>query len=223
MTTTVRRLALLGGIGVVLPGASAAIPPAALPDAATILQRSESRWQGLTSYQVPVTISGSIRVAIVSLPFKMTGTQYYQAPDQQALRLDNPPRAARGLGNSLSTLGTPQTWLRDYAIGQPVSQPHGGHSAYVLTGTPKRESRVKTVTMWISATTYAVESILFSYNNGGSLSLSFHRHHGISQYHLPRGATLTAHFPGYSGSAAIAYGDYTLNQPIPATVFEPQH
>lgn len=158
-------------------------------------------------------------MAFVSVPFKMTGTQYYQAPDEQALHIDNPPSYARGLGNTLSAMGTPQTWLRDYAIGGLVSEPHGRHTAYVLTGTPKRESRVKTITVWISATTYAIESIIFSYSNGASLTVAFQRHGGITQYHLPRSATVNAKFPSYSGNARIVYGDYLLNQPIPDSVF----
>ncbi|HLY03550.1 MAG TPA: hypothetical protein VKR56_13780 [Candidatus Cybelea sp.] len=209
------RIALvLGAVGM-----AATASPAPTLDAAAVLQRSESQSQGLTSYQVPVTISGSVRVAILSVPFKMTGTQYYQAPDEQALHLDNPPSYARGLGNTLSTMGTPQTWLRDYTIAAPVSQPHGHHTAYVLTGTPKRESRVKTMTMWISAATYGIESIIFSYTNGASLTVTFQRHHGATQYHLPRSATVVAKFPSYSGNARIVYGDYRVNQPIPATVF----
>jgi outer membrane lipoprotein-sorting protein len=205
---------VLGAVG---PAATAS--PAPTLDAPAVLQRSESQWQGLHSYQVPVTISGSVRVAILSVPFKMSGTQYYQAPDKQALHLDNPPSYARGLGNTLSTIGTPQTWLRDYTIAPPVWQPHGHHTAYVLTGTPKRESRVKTMTMWISATTYGIESIIFSYSNGASLTVAFQRHHGATQYHLPLSATVVAKFPSYSGNARIVYGDYGLNQPIPATVF----
>jgi hypothetical protein len=200
-------------------GVAATAPPVPTLDAAAILQRTETRWQGLSSYQVPVTISGHVRVTFVSVPFKMTGTQYYVAPDEQALHLDNPPSYARGLGNTLSTVGTPQTWLRDYSIAQPVSQPHGRHTAYVLTGTPKRESRVKTMTMWISATTYGIESSIFSYTNGASLTVAFQRHHGATQYHLPRSATVVAEFPSYSGNAQIVYGDYLLNQPVPATVF----
>jgi|SRR5579883_1700891 len=198
---------------------AATTSPAPTLDATAILQRSESRWQGLSSYQVPVTISGSVRVVFVSVPFKMTGTQYYQAPDEQALHLDNPPSYARELGNTLSAMGTPQTWLRDYAITQPVSQPHGHHTAYVLTGTPKRQSRIKAMTMWISATTYGIESIIFSYTNGASLTVAFQRHQGATQYHLPRSATVVARFPSYSGNARIAYGDYRLNQPIPTTIF----
>jgi outer membrane lipoprotein-sorting protein len=223
MATLARRLASLALVTAGLVGQAPATSPTALPDAATILQRSRSRWQGLTSYEVPITISGSVRVAIISLPFKMTGTQYYQAPDQQALHLDNPPRIARGLGDTLAKMGTPQTWLRDYDVGAPSQQPHGKHLAYVLTGTPKNTgSRVKTMTMWVSATTYAIETMAFSYTNGATLTVNFQRHHGATQYHLPRSATLVAKFPGYSGNAKLEYGDYQLNQPIAASVFE-QH
>jgi len=197
-----------------------AAAPSPSPDAATILRRSEDAWRGLSSYQVPVTIEAHVRVTIVSLPFRMTGTQYYQAPDQQALHLDNPPSYARGLGNTLSTMGTPQTWLRDYEIAAPVIQRHGQHAAYVLTGTPKRSSRVKTMTMWVSATSYVIESVSFAYTNGAALQVSFAHHKGISQYHLPRAATIVAKFPGYSGNATITYGDYQLNGPIPPSVFQ---
>ena len=150
------------------------------------------------------------------------GTQYYQAPDRQALHLNNPPSYARGLGDTLSTMGTPQTWLRDYAIAAPASQPHGHHTAYVLTGTPKKSgSRVKSMTMSVSATTYVIESITFSpITTGASLVVTFIHHAGISQYRLARSATVVAHFPSYSGNATITYGSYQLNQPIPASVFQ---
>lgn len=209
-------------LGIVLSLATTAPAPSASrpPDAATILQRSESAWRGLTSYQVPVTISASVRVSFISLPVHMTGTQYYQAPDQQALHLDNPPRLASGLGDTLSTMGTPQTWLRDYSIAMPVTQPHGRHATYILVGTPKRSSsRVKSMTMRVSDRTYAIESIDFSYANGATLLVTFVHSHGVSQYHLARRATVVAHFPSYSGTATITYGNYVLNQPIPASVF----
>ncbi len=216
------HVAALAPLLIGLATGAPAAPPAATPDAATVLERSQARWQGLSSYEVPVTISGSVRVSIISLPFKMTGTQYYQAPDQQALHLDNPPRLARGLGNTLSAMGTPQTWLRDYAIAMPVTQAHGHHAAYVLTGTPKRASRVKSMTMWVSATTYSIESVSFAYSNGATLQVTFLRHRGFSQYHLARSAKVLAKFPGYSGNATVTYGNYGLNQPLPASVFD-QH
>jgi outer membrane lipoprotein-sorting protein len=210
---------ILATLVLVAPSLASAAPSPNPPDAATILQRSESAWSELRSYQVPVTIGGSVRVAFISVPVHMTGTQYFQAPDRQALHLNNPPRLASGLGNTLSTMGTPQTWLRDYTIALPLAQPHGHHSAYMLVGTPKRSGRVKNMTMWVSARTYAIESISFAYTNGASLSVTFTHHPGVSQYHLPRRAAVVAKFPSYSGTATITYGDYTLNQPIPASVF----
>lgn len=193
--------------------------PRASPDAATILQRNQDTWRGLSSYQVPVTVNAHVRVSIVSLPVNMTGTQYYQAPDRQALHLDNPPSMARGLGDTLSTMGTPQTWLRDYAIAAPSVQPHGRHTAFVLIGTPKRAGHVKTMTMWVSTTTYAIEAVNFAYENGATLDVTFSRHRGVPPYHLPHSATVTAKFPAYSGTATITYGTYQLNQPIPASIF----
>jgi hypothetical protein len=75
------------------------------------------------------------------------------------------------------------------------------------------------MTVSFSDTTYGIESVAFTYSNGATLDITFARHHGISQYHLPRSATVVAKFPGYSGNATITYGDYQLNQPIPASVF----
>jgi outer membrane lipoprotein-sorting protein len=209
-----------GTVALAILASITAPTPSGPPDAATILQRSQNAWHGLNTYQVPVTISGSVHVAIISLPVHMSGTQYYQAPDEQALHLNNPPRLASGLGNTLSTLGTPQTWLNDYTIAAPVTQPHGHHNAYVLVGTPKRQSRVKTMTMSVSASTYVIEGVTFAYTNGASLQVTFEHHHGISQYHLARSAKVVAKFPTYSGYATILYGDYAINQPIPASVFQ---
>jgi hypothetical protein len=73
--------------------------------------------------------------------------------------------------------------------------------------------------MAISTSTYAIESMTFNYTNGATLVVTFKRHPGETQFHLPRSATVAAHFPSYSGNATITYGEYTLNQPIPDSIF----
>jgi hypothetical protein len=198
--------------------------PAPPADAAAILQRVESAWTGLTAYQVPVTVSGHVRAAILSLPVHMSGIQYYAAPDKQILVLHNPPRLARGLGDSLTNMGSPPTWTRDYDLALTGSQPRQHHGAYILAGPPKkRDSRVKTMTVSISATTYAIESVAFAYNNGARLVITLQRHHGLTPYHLPRTLTLTAKFPAYSGDATITYGAYEVNPTLPDSLFTPHH
>jgi hypothetical protein len=78
------------------------------------------------------------------------------------------------------------------------------------------------MTMSVSATTYAVESITFGDTNGASLVVTFLHHPGLTKYHLARAATVAAHFPQYTGNATITYGTYQINQPIAAAVFQ-QH
>lgn len=199
-----------------------AAAPAPTPDAATVIAGIQAYWSKVKSYEVPVSISGHARVSIVSIPFTMDGTEYYLAPDREALHLNNAPSAARGFENTIGSMGTPESWPRTYDIVLAGTQMHNGHNAYVLTGTPRRSgTNVKTVTMWVNTRTYAIMAVQFNYNNGAQLSVVL-SHHGKTLYHLPTTATLTAQFPSYSGSATITYGAYSVNVPIDAAVFQKQ-
>ncbi|MGC1379392.1 MAG: hypothetical protein WA814_00045 [Candidatus Baltobacteraceae bacterium] len=209
-------IALVTLPGVTTPQAS----PTPARDAPAVIAGIQSYWKNLNSYWVPVTVSGSVKVAFISVPFKMTGTQYYRAPDKEALRLSNPPSLARGLQNTVATMGSPETWPVTYDITLTGTQMHRNHLAYVLSGTPKKSgSRVKTITMWVNAKTYAIESVAFAYTNGASLALEL-SHHGLSPYHQPTSIAVTARFPAYSGNARIQYGTYAINGPIPDSVFQ---
>ncbi|MBV8491651.1 MAG: hypothetical protein JO199_14085, partial [Candidatus Eremiobacteraeota bacterium] len=126
---------------------------------------------------------------------------------------------AEGFETTVSSLGTPETWPLTYDIVLQGTDPHGKHPAYVLVGTPKQPGNVKTVTMRVSTKTYAIETVRVDYNNGAMLTLAFSRH-AASRYHLPIRATVQARFPSYSGNADITYGTYTLNQPVPDSVFQ---
>lgn len=196
--------------------------PAGTPQSASdVLARTVAGREELHSYQVPVTIKGSVRVSILSVPLAMDGTEYFKAPDQEAMHLNNVPSAAKSFSNTIHSMGTPQTWEATYDIVLQGTATHRNHRAYVLAGTPKRQSNVKTVTMWVNAKTYAMEAVSFAYNNGAALNLEL-SHHGLSPYHLPTSIALTARFPGYSGQATIAYGPYQINVAIPDSAFTQQ-
>jgi outer membrane lipoprotein-sorting protein len=175
----------------------------------------------LHSYQVPVTIRGSVRVSFFSVPIAMDGTEYFKAPDKDAMHLNNVPSAAKSFSNTMNAMGTPQTWESTYDITLQGTALHRSHAAYVLVGTPRRPGNVKTVTMWVNARTFAIESVAFAYANGSALGLEF-SHHGLSPYHLPTSIAVSAHFPGYSGQATILYGTYQLNVAIPDSAFAQQ-
>ena len=194
--------------------------PAAGPATSSddVLAGIQSYWKDLKSYQVPVAMSGSVKVSFISVPFQMDGTEYYRAPDQQALRMNNVPSLAKGFENTVSSMGTPETWPLNYTIVLHGTQQYRHHAAYVLIGTPKNGGNVKTITMLVNAKSYSIETVNFAYNNGATLNLEFN-HKNKSPYHLPQWVALTAKFPQYSGTATIHYGTYQVNVPIPDSVF----
>ncbi len=194
-------------------------PSAAAPTASAVLAGITSYWKNLRSYEVPVTLDGSVKVSFISVPVALNGTEYYRAPDRQALHLNQVPSLAKGFENTMTSMGSPETWPNTYDIELHGTQPHGGHTAYVMVGTPRRPGNVKTVTMYVNTKTYAIENVAFAYNNGASLTVEF-SHHGNSPYHLPTSAKIQAKFPQYSGNANLHYGTYKINQPIPDSVFQ---
>ena len=214
---------ILGATLFALPAAAATPPAPTLHSVAAVINGMQSQWQNLTSYQVPVTLSGSVRASFVSVPFTIKGTEYYRAPDKQALHLDSAPAIAQQFQNTVTSMGTPQTWPLNYSMTLKGTQLHNKHLAYVLLGTPKNGgSTVKTVTMYVSAKSFAVETVVFAYQNGSALDLEF-SHHGRSPYHLPTRINVSAKFPSYGGTAQIQYGNYQTNIPIPDSAFQPDN
>jgi hypothetical protein len=203
-----------------LTAAAETPPPATLHSVAAVIAGMQSQWQNLKSYQVPVTLSGSVKASFISVPFSIQGTEYYRAPNQQALHLASAPAIAQQFQNTVTSMGTPQTWPLNYTMTLKGTQLHNKHLAYVLVGTPKNSgSTVKTVTMYVAAKTFAVETVTFAYQNGSALDLEF-SHHGKSPYHLPTRVSVSAKFPSYGGSAQIQYGIYHTNIPIPDSAFQ---
>ena len=202
--------------------ATATPAPIATPATASeVLARAVANRHELHSYQVQLTIKGSVRVSFLSVPIAMDGTEYFKAPDKEAMHLNNVPSMAKSFSSTINAMGTPQTWEATYDIVLQGTAPHRNHTAYVLVGTPKHPGNVKTVTMWVNARTYAIESVAFAYTNGSALGLEF-SHHGLSPYHLPTSIAVNARFPGYSGQAQIVYGPYQINVAVADSEFAQQ-
>jgi outer membrane lipoprotein-sorting protein len=200
------------------PAAPAGSEPQTADD---VLSRAVANRHQLHSYQVSVNITGKVRASFLAVPVAMDGTEYFKAPDKEAMHLNNVPSLAKSFSNTVNTMGTPQTWEATYDIVLKGTAPHRNHTTYVLSGTPKHSGNVKTMTMWVNTKTYAIEAVAFSYVNGSSLGLEF-SHHGLSPYHLPTSIAVSARFPGYNGDATIAYGPYQINVAVPDSVFAQQ-
>ena len=206
---------LAAALLIALLGAS---PAPATPAIGTVLRAIGNARRGLTSYIVPVTMHGSVHVKILSVPFSMHGTEYYQAPDKQALRMVDVPKMASGFSNMVGSLGTPSTWPQTYEISLDGTKAYAGRQDYVLIGVPRKGGNVKNVTVLVNPKTSAIDSAAFAYNDGSSVSLTLS--YGSNPYNLPISANVTARFPDYSGGASIVYGSYQTNVPVPASAFQ---
>ena len=201
--------------------AAYAVAPAAAsapPSVAAIVARMEAARSGLSSYRVPVTMSGSVRNGLISVHFTMKGTEYFKAPDRDALRMTQVPKIASGFKNTIVSIPPPAAWPEIYTMRVSGSQTYGSDRVFVLTGTPRKGGNVSSVTMLVDSTTYALDAITYAYKNGSNLG--FQLQHGGNPYRLPTGAAVSAHFPSYRGTASVVYGEYATNVPIPESVFQ---
>jgi hypothetical protein len=200
--------------------AALAILPAtasAPPTVGTIVSRMEAVRSGLRSYSVPITISGSVRNGLISVHFTMIGTEYFKAPDREALRMTKVPKIASGFKNTIASIPPSAAWPELYVMRVEGSQAYGSGRAFVLTGTPRKAGNVSSVTMLVDTSSYMLDAITYAYKNGSSLG--FAMQHGTNPYGLPAAAAVTAHFPEYRGTANIVYGTYATNVSLPDSVF----
>lgn len=208
-------------LSVLAIAAACAVAPAAAstpPSVPAIVARMEAARNGLRSYRVPVTMSGSVRNGLISVHFTMKGTEYFKAPDRDALRMTQVPKIASGFKNTIVSIPPPAAWPEIYVMRVSGSENYGSDRVFVLAGTPRKGGNVTSVTMLVNSSTYALDAISYAYKNGSNLG--FQLQHGGNPYRLPTGAAVSAHFPSYRGTANVVYGAYATNVPIPESVFQ---
>jgi hypothetical protein len=203
----------------IFPLLSSAPPAAAssLPPVGAIVARAQAARGGLASYVVPVTMSGSVRNGLISAHFTMSGTEYFKAPDRDALRMTKVPKIASGFKNTIVSMPPPAAWPSIYALRVRGVQSYGSEHVFVLNGTPRKQGNVASITLSVDASSYALDAVTYAYRNGSNLTFQFE--HGGNRYQLPTGAAVSAHFPEYRGSATVQYGTYQTNVPVPDSVF----
>lgn len=204
-----------------LAAASSASPSSAAPPAMTvqqILSRMVANYGGLKTYEVPVTIDAHIH-KVVTLPVSMTGTRYFKLPDREALKMNSVPSIAKEFQNVYSSLGTPVTWPKTYNIDIVTPSVSTDRPIYELRATYKHPSNVDHIALDVDAATFDPIQARWYYKNGATILMNIQEQLVQGKYRLPQRETLEVHFPQYSGDAAVSYGTYIVNQPIPDSVF----
>lgn len=185
-----------------------------------ILQRMGEPYNGLASYEVPVTINAHVKLGI-SLPVNMTGERYFKAPDKEALRISSGvPAIAKAFQDTIASVGTPRTWPQTYNITAVTTESPQGTPLYALRGVYKKTGvKVDHVILCVDPSTFDPVEARWYYKNGATILMSIQVKPVAGRYRLPATETLDVKFPQYTGDATINYGDYVVNQPVADSVF----
>ena len=199
--------------------ASAQTPSLAPMTVPQILARMAANTAGLRSYAVPVHIDAHVRNGLLSVPVSMDGERYFEAPAREAMRMRNVPAIGKQFSNVYAGLGTPQTWQTTYDIVLDGSGELNGHSVFRLRATYKHPSTVDRVELYVDVSTFDAVEVRWFYHNGATIVMDIDESLVEDTYRLPQRETLRVQFPAYSGNATVSYGTYSINVPIPDSVF----
>ncbi len=202
-----------------LLGASPSPVPTAsdAPTAADILARMVAARKGLDTYIVPVHFDVKMHRPL-GVSMGIDGTRYFQRPDKQALDMKSVPAAAKAFQQMTASLGTAETWPNTYDITLVPPNPSAGY--YELRGVPKNSSStVDHILIDVAKDTVAPMRARWFYHNGSTIDMTIDNAMAGGQYLMPNTETLDLSFPSFAGHAVGHYGDYSVNQPIPASVW----
>jgi len=205
-------------VALMMVGASPSPGPtaSAAPTAADILSRMVAARKGLDSYSVPVHFDVKMHRPL-GVSMQLDGTRYFERPDKQALNMRSVPAAAKAFQQMTASLGTAETWPNTYDITLVPPDPSAGY--YELKGAPKNSSStVDHILIDVAKDTLAPIRARWFYHNGSTIDMTI-ENAMAGQYLMPKTETLDLSFPSFAGHAVGHYGDYSLNQPIPASVW----
>jgi len=186
-----------------------------------VLGRMVANREGLNSFTVPIAFSISVH-EIVSVSISPTGIRYFQRPDQEALIMHKVPGPAKSFQRIFAGLGTPETWPSQYQISLVTPDLASGNGIYELRGVPNKGGSVDHILLDVSQTTYEPVKARWFYKNGATIVMSIVNAMAGDKYLLPKTETLDIHFPSYKAHAVANYGEYSINTPIPDSVWQQQ-
>ena len=194
-------------------------PSAAPATVDGILGHMDANRAGLNSFTVPIGFAIKVH-KVIGVGLHLTGIRYFQAPDKEALVMHSVPAVAKSFEKIFAGLGTPETWPSQYDISLAPLDPPGNATIYGLRGVPKQGGSVDHILLDVSQTTYEPLKARWFYKNGATIVMVIQNALAGNKYLLPKTETLDIDFPSYKAHAVASYGDYSIDTPIPDTVWQ---
>lgn len=173
----------------------------------------------LRSYVVPVSFAVHLYKPI-GLRSKVEGTAYFVSPSRAALAITKASGIVGGFFKGAYKLDmVPQAWPRTYHVVAVTPSVAGGTPVWLLRAAP-RGAAGDLAQVVFTLTRPALQPIaaLWQYTDASSIQLTY-VNEKVGPYMLPGRATVAVDKPHYKLDADATYGSYSLNAPVPDTVF----
>jgi hypothetical protein len=173
----------------------------------------------LRSYAVPVTFAVHLHKPI-GLRSNVEGTAYFESPSQAALAITKATGIVGGFFKGAYKLDmVPQAWPRTYHVVAVTPSVAGGTPVWLLHAEP-RGAAGDLAQVVFTLTRPSLEPIAaqWEYTDASSIQLTY-VNEKVGPYMLPERATVAVDKPHYKLDADATYGSYSLNAPVPDTVF----
>jgi hypothetical protein len=210
-------LCLLVATGIGLFGASASAAPGADGDA--ILRRAATANGALRSFTVPVHFDVAVH-KVISMKVGVDGTNYFRAPDQEALVVTKTAPVIGGAfkGNYGNLVTLPQVWPGHYKVARVRPAERDGQAVFELWARPRVPEDVDHVVFDVTRTGFEPLSAAWFYHDGSTIRIGI-TNDQVGRYTLPRTENIVVRMPKDHFEATAHYGRYALNAPVPSSVF----
>jgi hypothetical protein len=184
-----------------------------------ILRRAATANGALQSFTVPVHFDVSIH-KFISLRVGVDGTNFFRAPDQEALIVTKTPPviggAFRGNYNNLVTL--PQVWPGRYKVQSVKILQRDDQQLFELFARPRAADDVDHVVFDVTRNGCEPVAAEWFYRDGSTIKVTI-TNAPVGEYMLPSIETIVVSMPGNHFEATAHYGHYDLNAAVPRSIF----
>lgn len=184
-----------------------------------LLRRAATANGALQSFTVPVHFDVSIH-KFISMRVGVDGTNYFQAPDEEALIVTKTPPviggAFRGNYNNLVTL--PQVWPGRYKVQSVKLVQRDDQQLFELFARPRAADDVDHVVFDVTRNGCEPVAAAWFYRDGSTIKVTI-TNAPVGEYMLPSSETIVVSMPGNHFEATAHYGHYDLNAAVPQSIF----
>jgi|GEM_PF-1997667 hypothetical protein len=173
----------------------------------------------LRSYAVPISFAVHLHKPI-GLRSKVEGTAYFESPSQTALAITKATGIVGGFFKGAYKLDmVPQAWPRTYHVVAVTPSVAAGTPVWLLRAEPRGAADdLAQVVFTLTRPDLQPIAAQWQFTDASSIQLTY-VNAKVGPYVLPQRATVSVDKPHYKLDADATYGNYSLNAPVPDTVF----